>query len=181
MALISRITRLFKADLHDVIDQLEEPQLLLKQSIREMVAALDDDRQQLNVLQQRVSQSSAAIGELEADINKIEAELDVCFNAENEALARVVLRRKLESQQLLTLLSSKHKTVLQNIADLQTRIADHAPRLTAMQQKLELFVDERSHHSENGETPSTSAISDADVEVALLREQQRRGVQRGGV
>jgi phage shock protein A len=33
MALINRISRLFKADFHAVLDQIEEPEGLLKQAI----------------------------------------------------------------------------------------------------------------------------------------------------
>ena len=36
MALITRISRLFKADFHAVLDQIEEPEQLLKQAIRDM-------------------------------------------------------------------------------------------------------------------------------------------------
>ncbi|RLA35148.1 MAG: hypothetical protein DRR11_01080, partial [Gammaproteobacteria bacterium] len=36
MALINRISRLFKADFHAVLDQIEEPEQLLKQAIRDM-------------------------------------------------------------------------------------------------------------------------------------------------
>ncbi len=36
MALITRMTRLFTADLHAVLDRLEEPDVLLKQALREM-------------------------------------------------------------------------------------------------------------------------------------------------
>ena len=36
MALIKRLSRLFAADLHAVLDQIEEPEALLKQAVREM-------------------------------------------------------------------------------------------------------------------------------------------------
>jgi phage shock protein A len=36
MTLITRITRLFKADLHGILDGLEEPQEVIKQAIRDM-------------------------------------------------------------------------------------------------------------------------------------------------
>jgi len=36
MALINRISRLFKADFHAVLDHIEEPEALLKQAIRDM-------------------------------------------------------------------------------------------------------------------------------------------------
>ena len=36
MALITRISRLFTADFHAVLDRIEEPDVLLKHAIREM-------------------------------------------------------------------------------------------------------------------------------------------------
>ncbi len=48
MALINRISRLFKADFHAVLDQIEEPEQILKQAIRDM----EDD---LATTEQRVA------------------------------------------------------------------------------------------------------------------------------
>ncbi|ETW92791.1 MAG: hypothetical protein ETSY1_42105 [Candidatus Entotheonella factor] len=36
MTLMMRITRLFKADMHGLLDLLEEPEAVLKQAIRDM-------------------------------------------------------------------------------------------------------------------------------------------------
>lgn len=175
MALINRITRLFRADLHAVIDQLEEPHMLLKQSVREMEEALGCNRQQLKTMQQQQALLTERIRELETAIGKIDEELDVCFTADNESLARVLIKRKLESQQLYTSLNSKHNSQAKTIAELQARIDDYGPRLTAMQQKLELLAEEMPQdNSEPTWSPTTITISDADVEVALLREKQQR-------
>ena len=45
MALISRVTRLFRADFHAVLDRVEEPDILLRQAIREMEEDLNRDEQ----------------------------------------------------------------------------------------------------------------------------------------
>ncbi len=49
MALINRISRLFKADFHAVLDQIEEPEMLLKQAIREMEDDLAETEQRIRV------------------------------------------------------------------------------------------------------------------------------------
>ena len=41
MALINRMSRLFTADVHAVLDRIEEPDVLLRQAIREMEEALE--------------------------------------------------------------------------------------------------------------------------------------------
>ena len=47
MALVNRISRLFRADFHAVLDQIEEPDLLLRQAIREMQDDMAQDEQQM--------------------------------------------------------------------------------------------------------------------------------------
>ena len=49
MALINRVARLFKADFHAVLDQIEEPELLLKQAVREMEDELAESGQRITV------------------------------------------------------------------------------------------------------------------------------------
>ncbi len=175
MALLNRITRLFKADFHAVIDQLEEPDVLLKQSVREMEAALQQDRQTLKGLQQQQCQFSDRIHEFENSITKIDEELNICFNAANEALARVLIKRKLECQQLHKMVNAKRTSLKQEIDQLQACIDEHAPRLEAMQQKLDLICEEAPHRDAEQPWSATAiTITDADVDVALLREKQQR-------
>jgi len=52
MLLISRISRLFRADLHAVLDRIEEPEALLRQAIREMEELLAQDEQRSRLLQE---------------------------------------------------------------------------------------------------------------------------------
>ena len=40
MTLINRLSRLFKADVHAMLDRIEEPPLLLQQALRDMAQAL---------------------------------------------------------------------------------------------------------------------------------------------
>ena len=50
MVLITRLARLFRADVHAVLDRIEEPLLLLQQAVREMEADLADNEKQLKLL-----------------------------------------------------------------------------------------------------------------------------------
>ncbi len=175
MALIHRITHLFRADLHAVIDQLEEPGMLLRQSVREMEEALEQQRRQQKMQQQQQSLLSSRLQELADAISNINDELDVCFTADNEALARVLIKRKLEHQQLHKTLASKQQALQQEISEVQQHIDEYKPRLETMRQKLELLVeDSPQQQSIEPQWAVTNSVTDADVEVALLREKQQR-------
>jgi len=175
MALINRLMRLFKADFHAVIDQLEEPYLLLKQSVREMEAVLQLDQQQLEGLQHQQLKLNDRIKSLSDDISGFDDNLTVSLNAHNDNLARALIKRKLESLQLQKILVEKQNALTADIDQVKNRINKHAPNLESMQQKLELITEEISDRETNiPSTPFVTTITDADVEVTLLREKQQR-------
>ena len=58
MALITRLSRLFQADFHAVLDRIEEPDIQLKQAIREMQIELQQNEQRLALLQHEAEQLS---------------------------------------------------------------------------------------------------------------------------
>ena len=61
MGILSRVVRLCKADLHGVMDQMEDKELLLKQHLREMQAVIADR-------QARIDQLEAALGRAQKDM-----------------------------------------------------------------------------------------------------------------
>lgn len=175
MALLNRLMRLFKADFHAVIDQLEEPYILLKQSVREMEAVLQLDQQQLEGLQQQHSKLNDRIKSLDNDISDFDDNLTVALNANNDDLSRTLIKRKLEFLQLQKALVAKKNALTSEIDQVKNRINKQAPDLESMQQKLELITEEIfDQETEVPNTPFITTITDADVEVTLLREKQKR-------
>ena len=53
MALITRVSRLLRADVHAVLDRLEEPDVLLQQAIRDMEEVVAEQRNQVNLARWR--------------------------------------------------------------------------------------------------------------------------------
>ena len=53
MGILSRVVRLCKADLHGVMDQMEDKELLLKQHLREMQAVMAGRQARLYQLEMR--------------------------------------------------------------------------------------------------------------------------------
>ena len=47
MPILNRVKRLFQADVHAILDVIEEPEAVLKQAIREMQESLDQKQGQL--------------------------------------------------------------------------------------------------------------------------------------
>jgi len=175
MALINRVTRLFRADLHAVLDRIEEPDALLKQAIREMEEALSHNEQQLKVLSHEMSQLSTCYIEVEQNLADLEQELDLCFESDQEDLAKSLIKRKLEAQRFQKFLHRKRETVQKTLDELKQRVEQNRRQLDIMRQKAEVLVEDTSGHSqENHWNIPEFAVRDEDVAVAFLREKQKR-------
>jgi len=173
MALVNRLTRLFQADFHAVLDRIEEPDLQLKQAVREMQFALDQDRQRHKLLLHEAEQLDKAAAVAQANLADYDEELDICLAAKKDDLARDLVRRKLASEKRMQALRQQSESIAAQGATLEKQIDEQAQQLTSMQQKLELLVGEEQRLG-LGSGPA-DAIRNEEVEIALLREKQRRG------
>jgi phage shock protein A len=175
MALITRVSRLFQADFHAVLDRIEEPEVLLRQAVREMEEELARDEQRSKVLKHEQGQLIARETELEQSLHEIEEELDVCFESGNDGLARACIKRKLEVQRFGKGLSRKRLALQETLETLNAGLRENRVRLESMQQKAELLAEEITHTrpADNWTIPDIT-VRDEDVEVAFLREKQQR-------
>ena len=175
MALITRISRLFQADLHAVLDRIEEPEQLLRQAVREMEDDLARDEQGMKVLDHELGQLISRETDIGHSLDEIEAELDVCFESGKDDLARALIKRKLEALRFQKFLSRKREVQERTLSGLRTRLQENRARLDSMRQKAELLAEETVADSfvDNWSSPDI-VVRDEDVEVAFLREKQKR-------
>ncbi len=169
MALITRLTRLFQADFHAVLDSIEEPDIQLRQAVREMEFDLQQDRQALALMLQEAEQLSSSLDDTRQDITTFDEELDTCINAKKDDLARDLVRRKLEATAKRNHAEKKLSMVKANSEKLQQRVNAHEQQLSSMKQKLSLLVDEQT----SVDVP-ISPVRNEEIEIALLREKQQR-------
>lgn len=177
MALISRISKLLTADAHAVLDRLEEPEALLKQAVRDMEEALTESEQRYKQLQQQQQLLNTRSQELEKAIGNLDDELDICFESGQEDLARSLVRRKLEAQRLNTSVVQKRDMAQQTLAEQQALVEENRIRLLSMKQKCELLIDTNPPATAPDDSERYApefTVADDEVEVALLREKQRR-------
>ena len=108
MALINRISRLFKADFHAVLDQIEEPEALLKQAIRDMEDDVASTEQRIALCVHDQEELSVRKGELEDAVTEFEVKLDLCFESDKDDLARILIKKRLEAERFLKRLNANH-------------------------------------------------------------------------
>jgi len=175
MALITRLSRLFQADFHAVLDRIEEPDIQLKQAIREMQIELQQNEQRQVLMQHEAEQLNNLAIESKIKITAFDEELDICFGAKKDDLARDLIRRKLETNQQLQSTEKQIVTIQSSIKKLEANTDECRQQLENMSQKLELLVTDIDSQSIHNHLSSVGAgIRAEDIEIAFLREKQIR-------
>jgi phage shock protein A len=180
MALINRISRLFRADFNAVLDQIEEPEQLVRQAIRDMEDDIGAAEQGIAQLAHEKKSLAQRRGDIESSISEQDHQLDLCFETGNEHLARSLIRRKLESERLLKHLGSRFDAIGQRLDDQRKRLDENRLALDGLRQKAELFVTANGSANVAEDVDDVAwagrpvAVSDDDVEIAFLQEQSRR-------
>jgi len=175
MALITRISRLFQADFHAVLDRIEEPDIQLKQAIREMQIDLQQSEHRLALLQHESGGLSTLAADANAKLCAFDEELDICFAANKEDLARDLIKRKLELTRQLQSSEKQNLTLKSSIHDLELSIEENHEQLDNMIQKLDLLVIEGDGVSVHGHQARVNpGVRSEEIEIAFLREKQKR-------
>ena len=173
MALVTRLSRLFQADFHAVLDRIEEPDLQLRQAVREMQLALDQDQQRLNLLQHEAAHLDKSIKDIEASLQNYDEELDICLAAKKDDLARDLIRRKLAAEKHAQVMRTQAESIAVQIESQGRQLDEQEQQLTSMKQKLELLVTDAEGLSVSNPDHGNS-IRNEEIEIALLREKERR-------
>lgn len=170
MALITRLARLFQADVHAILDKIEEPSLLLHQSIRDMEESIANDEKQLRSWEYEIPQLIQKHDQLEQTLTDLDDKCALCFQSNKDDLARSFIKRKLETQQAKHALAEQIRKLKDRSSRLADQLNEHQAQLTAMKLKAEGIL--KPGNSGYWENPSVD-IRDEDVEVAFLFEKQK--------
>lgn len=172
MALITRLSRLFQADFHAVLDRIEEPDIQLKQAIREMQFELQQDQQRLALLQHEAEALADLAAQTKLQLGEFDGELDICFSAKKDDLARDLIRRKLEAERRLHTTEQQGKANQTSLKNLQQRIGENHQALDNMKQKLDLLAENADRSTQTHY--ASAGVRSEEIEIAFLREKQKR-------
>jgi phage shock protein A len=174
MTLMMRITRLFKADMHGLLDLLEEPEAVLKQAIRDMESEIGQGQQILAERRQREARLRRASTQLESSIHAYEEQIDIAFEAQNDDLARTFIRKKLEAENRLQATARAIADMVAETDAMQNRLREQQAQLDAIIAKMPLSAGEPSDTEPPVGSAAPSGVAEEDVEAAFLREKRKR-------
>ncbi len=174
MTVMTRLSRLFQADMNAVLDKIEEPETLLKQAIRDMETALGQTGKQAQLTEYDCQQKVNKQQELYQALAELDCKLALCFESGKDELARALIRRKLETQQDLKFVTGQLTALEATLQRLIQQRQEQHRLLQGMKQKAEVFQAATQSH-DSGFITANQCIRDEDIEAALLFEKQKWG------
>jgi len=184
MGIFTRIVRICKADIHGVMDQLEDQGLLLKQHLRDMEKALSQKEARLKKLLASRRQTLQEMDKHKEEIKKIEQDLTISIEKDRDDIARMLIR-KLKPMTLHRDELHRHMVAMDREIDqmqeivekqrqqyeqflLKSKAFDHKREQQEWEKHMSSFVPERMSQD----------IPDEEIELELI---QRKEAIKGGV
>ena len=181
MALLNRVSQLFKADVHAVLDHVEEPEQTLKQAIRDMEDDLADRELRIAACNREQEELEARSEEICRTLADLDNELDLCFESGKDDLAKSLIKRKLLAGRNARQIESRMRFNVRFLERERARLEENQTTLESLRQKAEHFLSVAPGQTCGISTPEYSGLSgefsvtEDEVEIAFLREQAARG------
>jgi phage shock protein A len=184
MAILTRIIRLFKADIHGVMDQIEDPGLLLKQHLRDMEESLVQKEMQLKKMGIARDQAQQEFQQGKKETDNLESDLEVAIKKDRDDIARMLIKKlkplthiQTERGNHIDLLNHEMRQFKENLEQQRLQYEQLKQKATAYFHRTE---------TQRWEAPWAAApagfsvheLSEEEVELELL---QRKEAIKGGV
>jgi len=183
MSILTRTFRLFKADIHGVMDQIEDQGLLLKQHLRDMEEALVLKEAKLKQMCFAKDQALQDYEKGKKESNNLEQDLEVAIRKDRDDIARMLIKKL---KPLAHIQSERHSHIDRlnhEIEQFKNEIELQRLQYEQLRQQAAIFFHRTEKQNENHGWPAMQVgngvydLSDEEVELELL---QRKEVLKGG-
>ncbi len=182
--MMTRFVRLFKADVHGVMDQLEDRNLVLKQCLREMEASLSVKRAEAKRMAAALEDARERLRGCAEEISGVETDLTTAIEREKDDIARFLIKR-------LKPLSRHREALERHIAALErdlARFEEEVAEQSRQYESLRLKAEEHARRSARqawdsplgpGEHGTAAGpVAEEEIELELMR---RKAARKEGV
>lgn len=176
MALISRFSALVKADAHALLDRLEDPLIVLRQSVREMRSEMAITEQAVSKLEEQVSNLEKQRTDGELAMEQLAGQLDDALGAGRDDLARSVIRHRLQQQLLIDALNRQLVRLNESLSAVQQQYRTQCRQLQMMEHQQQVLdqLQTTGRASSQPEPGLVRAVSREEIELELVRAKNQR-------
>ena len=185
MGIMTRIIRILEADVHGIMDQLQDEGLLLKQYLRDMAETLNLKEVKLNKLLAVRKQAQQEYDKYQQQSKSLEQDLVVAIQKNRDDIARMLIRK-------IKPMESLHHQFAERIRYLDEKYSYGRDQLNQQRlrydrlkhrsidffrksptQELQMILAETGHAGNYGE------ISEEEIELELLKRKETLNINWG--
>jgi phage shock protein A len=179
MAILARIVKIFKADIHGVMDQLEDRELLLKQHLRDMEEALNRKQAKLSKMKASHNQGLRDLAGYKQQWEALDHDLTMAVRKNKDDIARTLIRKMKPLENLSGELSRHLKALDEEMIQFknhlqQQRLKNRTTEYLHKTQMQRWEKDVIDPVSDDG----YGELSDQEIELELLK---RKDARTGGI
>ncbi|MBU0484034.1 MAG: PspA/IM30 family protein [Proteobacteria bacterium] len=149
MAIMTRFIRIWRADVNGVMDQFEDKELLLRQSLREMAEELhrkEDRLQQLEAIGEKTRRDQEGY---RAEELKLEEDLEVALNKEKDDIARMLIRKIKIMQSQRAILAKQGIELAHEQMEIRKALAGQRAHYENLQVQAKVYLQKKAQHEDD--------------------------------
>lgn len=175
MTLMDRLTVLFRADAHGVVDALEDKALLLRQHLREARAEVARKRARLEGIELEVQGLHAEARRLDRRAEELDEDVRMALDGEKDDLARFAIRRLIPVRRGRQEVDARLDSLSREREDLEARVVEQEERLTELEGRVRSQLARGATEEQGRSVAAEWTVSDEEVELELLRRRSAGG------
>ena len=175
MAIIARIVKIFKADIHGVMDQLEDRGLLLKQHLRDMEEALNRKEAKLRKMTSLYQQGQKDLAGYKHQWEALDHDLTVSVQKNKDDIARMIIRKMKPLENLRNELTHHLKTLNDEMTAFNSHLQQQRLRYEQLKYRTTEYLQKtQMQRWENdvidpGSDDGHGEPADQEIELELLK------------
>jgi len=184
MAIIARIVKILKADLHGVMDQLEDRGLLLKQHLRDMAEALNRKEAKLRKMTASYNQGRKDLAGIKQQWEALDHDLTVAVRKNKDDISRMLIRKMKPLQNLSEELTRHLKTLDEEMIQFKNHLQQQRLRHEQLKCRTTEYLHRTQMQQWEKEVIDPVAgdgygeLADQEIELELLK---RKEALTGGI
>lgn len=178
MAIMTRLLRLWKADMHGVMDQLEDKALLLKQCLREMENSLRQKQARLEQLRRNLEQLANHQVQRVQEQERLDADIALALRKEKDEIARLLIRKRM----LLAATGANLEGQRRHLEEESQRLAQTVAEQQGQYEQLKIKAAAHCRQAEQramdepislwSESAGPPPVTEEEVELELMRRKE---------
>jgi phage shock protein A len=183
MAILTRMIRLFKADIHGVMDQIEDQGLLLKQHLRDMEASLVQKETKLKKIGFAMEQAQQAYKKGQNECDNLESDLELAIKKDKDDIARMLIKKLKPLTRIQSERSTHIDLLKREMIEFRENIDQQRLQHEHLKQKATVYFHRiEKQNIENTWEPiptdfGANDLSAEEIELELL--QRKEAIKRG--